>query len=141
MCNHCETTGIISIDKYVAENDETCEFISESDEEELSEEDIFSCFEKPEFIVTETYVEEHLCEKHMKIVAEEDESGFLIEAAGLGSSRLEPIESGEKITCQYFDLLNPDAEECQSLATYALIVETESVLCAQHLEEYKDSDD
>jgi len=136
MCNHCDTTGVLTVEEYQAEEDDFCEWVPD-DEEPGVEPVAYSCREKPEFIVNETYVDEHLCEYHARIAAEEnEESDVFTEAIGLGTSSILPIEGDEPITCEYFDFLDPNAEECQSQARYATIVECELVFCKQHLEEY-----
>jgi hypothetical protein len=144
MCNHCDSTGIISIEEYEPDQDDYCEFVAESDaddDEDLYLEETPSCLEEPKFIVVETFVEEHLCDQHAKIVSEQElVTDYMTEAAGLGTARLETIESGEPITCEFFDVMDPDAGECTAPATHALIVEIETLLCPEHLEEYQSSD-
>lgn len=142
MCNHCESSSVIAVEDYDPEIDEFCEFIPDPEDEDSFSEEEFICPEKPAYIIFESFVEDHLCEHHAKIVAEEEaDSGFMTEAAGLGTSRIEPIESGEPVRCEYFDLLSPNGDACNAWATHALIVETESLLCAKHYEEYRKAED
>jgi hypothetical protein len=142
MCNHCDQSGIISVEEYQPEEDETCEFIPDNEDDELHEADFNSCSEKPAFLVIESFVEEHLCRHHAKVVSEqESEASFINEYVGLGTTRIEPITGGERISCEFFDPLDPNPKTCELAADYALIVESETLLCANHLKEYQETED
>jgi hypothetical protein len=147
MCNHCKSSGILSIEECGEDEEETCEYIPEGEDEDFTEEPE-SCCETARFIVMESFVEEHLCQSHAEQASTEEEStGYLSDYLGLGTVRIEPIEpdepdeSDEPESCEYFELLIPNAPECENTASHALILETETYLCPKHLREYQESDE
>jgi len=142
MCEHCKTCGIVSVEKYDAEDDEWCEFVeelAELDQPEDYEEDLPMCGNRAKHLVVETMVEDHLCSAHVKrIQSEEVDADLFAESIGLGSSTIVPIEGKYSGLCQYFDPLDAKMEQCTEQATHARILEFETLYCEEHLKRYQD---
>jgi hypothetical protein len=139
MCEHCKRCGVVSVERYDAEEDEMCEFIEEVDESEGYEEDLPMCEEKAQHLVVETTVEDHLCSTHVrKVQSEEVEADLFAESIGLGTSTIVPIEGPYKGVCQYFDPLDPKIEECTQQASHARVLEFETLFCDEHLKQYQE---
>ena len=136
MCEHCRECGVISVEKYEADDDELCEFMEEQEDEES---DLIDCHRKAEYLVVETTVEDHLCPDHVAKVQTEDAEGELFaESMGLDSSQILPIEEEYSGRCEYFDPLDSDPEPCANRASHARLLETETLCCEEHAEIFQE---
>jgi hypothetical protein len=139
MCEHCRTCGVVSVEKYDAEDGELCEFIEDLDQPENCEEDLPMCENRAEHLMVETTVEDHLCSTHVeRIQTEEVDADLFAESIGLGSSTIVPIEGKYSGPCQYFDPLDPKLEQCTEQATHARILEFETLYCEEHLKQHQE---
>jgi len=138
MCEHCLNEEV-SIEEYPGEDSELCEWLPD----DLGEEELIldepPCNQVAEYVMTDTYVQEHLCRRHAEItraleahVAEALDDAF-------GSGVLQPVEQPHHDSCQFFDLLTPDGSKCQEKVEFAFIVTSDTFLCCEHAKEYRDS--
>jgi len=138
MCEHCKKSGIVSVEKYEADDQELCEYMEEPDELEDYDDELLMCGSKAQFLVVETTVEDHLCAEHVKKAqAEEADAELFAESIGLGTSTILPVDAEYSGLCEYFDPLDPSPEQCMQRATQARILEYETLYCEVHLKEYQ----
>ncbi|UCF36895.1 MAG: hypothetical protein JSU96_19145 [Acidobacteriota bacterium] len=132
MCEQCTKVHETCVEPYQPEEDDCCDYFPD-DMEDDPDGLVFFCPEEPRYVVTETYVEDHLCDRHAGQEAEEmaDAEAFL-EYVGLGTGKVVPIEA-KGDTCEFIDFLNPGAPPCEEPASYASIVTQEFLVCGEHL--------
>lgn len=135
MCEHCREDRM-EFEGWDPEPDDVCEWRDDDDDlESVPDEELadpgFTCAEPPRFVVTVTFVSEHLCGHHAKNNPElEPDALVFAEEAGLGSSELRPIRGGKQ-PCEFVDLFG-ESEECANQAEWAVALTTEYLLCEDH---------
>lgn len=132
MCEHCDNETY-EFAEWEAEPDDFCEWIDdEALETEEDPESLMDCPNPPCFVLTEVYVNEHLCDFHKENNPELDpEANEMAEQLGLGSSELKPIRS-KGVTCDY--VVSASGDLCGNPARWAVILTLETLLCKTHAE-------
>lgn len=140
MCERCRDEKIEFVE-YEPDPDEFCEW---RDEDLDSEEDEFggllqSCPEPPCFVARNTFVDEHLCDYHVKNNPDLDPDALgFAESVGLGSAELLPIRDRSE-DCEYGQFLG-NGVACSNKAEWAVMVTVEYLLCESHAAEERHKD-